>query len=75
MCLYSLHAGGRDVLQHTAVQRTQIRSSQHVQLVTAESVSIHTQILTDQQLDLRETHMSTLHDIWIWKYTSVLGVH
>ncbi len=45
---------------HNGVQCTQVRSSQSVQLVSTESVSIHTQILIDQQLDLRETHISTL---------------
>ncbi len=67
VCVYSLHAGSRDAVQHTHVQCTQVRSSQSVQLVSAESVSIHTQILTDQQLDLRETHTSahwsTVHSL------------
>ncbi len=58
--VYSLHAGGRDAVQHNGVQCTQVRSSQSVQLVSTESVSIHTQILIEPAAGPEETHISTL---------------
>lgn len=60
--LYSLDAGCCDVVQHTCVESTNVWS-QWVEFTAAQSVSTHTQILTDNQPNLNtQTHTHNQHN-------------